>query len=470
MRKSIRKLSSLFILSLFLVSLVPLALAHEGVVHATPEEAREHEKETRALRIAVKSDAGVRVGDDTDGSGSTEKSTNGRAVSARVEAKAEFRARHLKLLEEASKRCDDKEDAEACKVRLNKRLTLVNSLDEKAALRLEKFTERREEVSAHIAELRANAAFKKFRADAKARVVAAGELKSAEDRFVKAHDKVEDARLKQKENLDGLTEKQKQWKEDCAENEESESCKELHAEMVLEVKAYFSHVLDAQAALIEKITERVKGSETLSEQEVTDMLSKLGDLTAQITEVRAEVDALSETSTRDDVKAVRDNVKELTKAIKLGVEFHSGHVVNARIGGILMSSEHLRERLAKVLERMTENGADTTELDALVETFDGLLKEASTAYEEAQALFEQAATLTADERAEVLKEAQDKKRVARDKLQEAHKVLREIHAQIKEQRQTDVLEEVTVEASAETEAEVEAQVNAEATAETGATV
>jgi len=454
---NLSRLSVFLVLGLFLVGLVPVGFAEEGSTDATTDSdntdksddnnedsTAEADADVSARVKAVRVKADARVDAKADAS---------RAVARLEEVRANFKDKQTELLNDALLRCEKTDDAEDCTERLQKRIDAVGRLEAKQLEQLEKFKERRAEVSERFEAMKEKIHFKKFKADSKARLVAARELSEADGRFKQAQRKFDDAQRKQKETLSELSEEQTQWKEECADTE-TDGCKKLHVSMVVHAQAYFTHVLDVQSAHVDKLIEKVKSSETLTEQEATDMLAKLDALNVDIEAARVRVAGLSETSTRDDVKAVRDVVKEITQKVNHGIKLHAGRVVNAHIGGILVSSEKMSEKLAKLLERMTEKGADVTAVDPLVAQFDILLQESKTAYEEAQTLFEQAAALTADERADVLKQAQDKKKAARDKLNEAHKVLRDIHAQLKDQKQLETLEEV----NAETEVEAEATV------------
>ena len=167
---SVLRLSSLFVLSLFLVGMFAGLVAAEETTDdgATDDSADDSADDSRKVDIVKKE---------------TRVMGTARAAARLEEARANFRERQTKLLEDAAVRCDTKEDAEACRARLEKRAAAVKNLDEKKVEMLEKFNLRREEVTARVAALREKAAFEKFKGHAKARVLAVRELKAADDKF-----------------------------------------------------------------------------------------------------------------------------------------------------------------------------------------------------------------------------------------------------------------------------------------------
>ena len=398
---------------------------------------------------------------DTEVSTETRTETK-RTESDRMEQRKEsiltIRSRQRAHFQTAIERCEDTPNPDECKANMEKRLSLVTTLEEKDLANLERFQQKRAEVTERLEELKQKEHFKQFKANAKARIVAAKVMGDAEVRFKDSAKKFDDAEKSRKERLGKFEDDREQWKKDC-KNEETEKCKELNKQLTLHVKVYLTHMLEVITSHIEKIEARVTASEHLSEEEAADMLEKLAATKTEVTAVKAKVDVLSETSTKDEIKAVTQEVKRLWSSLKDRLAIHADKVVNARMGGIIVQSEQLRVKLAKVLERMTEKGVDTAATASLVAQFDAKLIEAKEAYESSQTLLKEASSLTGEQRAAKVKEAQTMMKTAKAALKSAHNFVQKIHQELKAQRQTETLAEV------ETEVEVEAEATAEATTE-----
>lgn len=372
---------------------------------------------------------------------------NEKIVTIRDRQRANFQA--------AIERCDSTPRPEECKANMQKRLALVDKLQEKDLDNLKRFQEKRAEVAEHLKQLKAGEHFKQFKNDAKARVITAKAMSDTEARFKGSMKKADDAEKSRKDDRTDFEESREQWKKECA-NTKTDECKALDGKLALHVKAYLTHSLEMMIAHIEKIEERVTASEHLSETEAKEMLDKLSAAKAEVTSVKSKVDVLSETSTKDDVKAATEDVRKLWSSLKQSLTIHAEKVVNARMGGIIVQSEQLRVKLAKVLERMAENGVDTTTTGSLVAEFDAKLLEAKQAYESAQELLKTASGLTGDQRAAKVKEAQNMMKKAKDALKAAHELVQKIHKELKAKQQLERLTEVEAETTVEVEAEATA--------------
>ena len=478
-----RKTLVLSVLSLFIVSIFSSAVFAESIL----AEAR--------IGAEVEADSSSNTDSDTTDSDTTVSAsaeTNARAETRkermeerktneeeRMETRKgniiEIRSRQRAHFETARERCAATPDPEKCMANMQKRLALVDKLEEKDLANLERFQEKRAEVAGRLEKLKQEMHFKQFKANTKARIVASKMMGDAEKRFKDSEKESNDAEKSRKDSRKSFDDSRDQWKKECASDTESDACKELNEKLTLDVKAYLTHTLEVIAAHIAKIEARVTASEHLSDEQVAEINEKLTAAKAEVVAVQAKVDALTEASTKDEVKAVTEEVRKLWGSLKHRLVIHAEKVINARMGGIIVQSEQLRVKLAKVLERMAEKGVDTTVTASLVTEFDAKLADAKLSYESAQELLNAASSLSGEERAAKVQEAQNMMKKAKDALKAAHGLVQKIHQELKKQNQLTTLVEVEtdvdVEATAEvsTETTTETTASAEATTETEAT-
>jgi hypothetical protein len=184
------------------------------------------------------------------------------------------------------------------------------------------------------------------------------------------------------------------------------------------------HTADTILAQLEKIEARIQQNEDLSEEEANDLLERLSSYADEIREARATIEELGEDSSREEIKEAANTIRKSWAHIKPKIKNHVERVVNSRIGGIIVRSKHLEEKLWKTLERMENAGKDTTAVEGLVEEFNTHLDDAAESYRKSLNALE-----SDDE--ESVKEAHALRKEAHASLRKAHNLLKDIHRAIK---------------------------------------
>ncbi|MBS3138240.1 hypothetical protein J4207_00880 [Candidatus Woesearchaeota archaeon] len=299
--------------------------------------------ETRSA-LSVDTEASVEVDSDSSDESDNEESGTSTKVTAksRTEAKRTesdrmeqrkesvltIRDKQRTQFQTALQRCEKMPNPDDCKKNMEKRLALVDKLEEKNLANLERFQQKRAEVAERLEELKQKEHFKQFKENAKARVVTAKAMSDADTRFKKGVEKFDNAEFSRKESRELFESARERWKKECADDS-AEKCKELNKKLTQHVKAYLAHTLELMTSHIEKIEARVTASEHLSEDEAAATLEKLATAKAEVAAIRAKVDALSETSTKDEVKVVTEEIKRLWSSLKDRLAIHADKVVNA---------------------------------------------------------------------------------------------------------------------------------------------
>ena len=75
---------------------------------------------------------------------------------------------------------------------------------------------------------------------------------------------------------------------------------------------------------------------------------------------------------------------------------NSVRVVNAKIGGVIVKSEKLQERLDNAVAKLSEEGKDTSDVEGLVAEFGSLVDSAKEHYELAMDKHEEASATEGD--------------------------------------------------------------------------
>lgn len=458
------------VLSLFLVSIVPISALADSDGNSTDDDSDdEDEVDDDDATENDEDDEGEESTEVTEVSEKTRRMGNSeqritaveriKTAGLEVENRVDVRVKQREHFEAAIEKCNEVRDAEACEEKLQERLELVEKLKEKDIERLEKIREQREEVAAKLEELKNKEHFVQFKLEgAKARLIAKERMENAEKKFEEAREHFDEAREKQRDEHSAFVEARTKWRVECRSTG-SEECTALDEELKARVSGYLQHTLESIIQQLEKVKQRIESSDTLTEEEAARMLA---DIDAKLAQAEALKEKVENELTKEELQSLVEEIRELWNAVKHDLKLHAGRVVNSRMGGILVQSEKMSVKLTKVLERMAEQGADTTTVEELVTQFNAHLDASTVAYEEAQNLFKEAAGLKGEARGSKVREAQARMKAAQDALQEAHSVLQDVHKVLKEQRQLETLEdveedEIEVEAEVESDAETEAE-------------
>ncbi len=274
-------------------------------------------------------------------------------------------------------------------------------------------------------------------------------LLKAKEKFVQAQVGLEHAKLKFREELDLR-------KNAC--KEQGDSCNLTDGNLMSGAKDFLGNSADAIIAHLNKLKTKIQENEDLSEAEVNDALAKID---AKISEVQAAKLQAENAKTKEEVREAAKNINADWKNIKLVSALYLNQIAHARLGGIIIKSEKLREKLDRVLAKMEENGKDTASVKPLVTEFDASLKLAKEKYEAAVSKFNEFwAAEGKPEAKDKLEEAQGLMKESKAALKEANEKLREIIKTVKEKNG-----EKEIEAEKEENKENETQVNATETEE-----
>ena len=280
--------------------------------------------------------------------------------------------------------------------------------------------------------------FEKYRQNLefKARALTKVKLEKARTNFLKAKDNF----LKARERYEGAHQKFSEAKlkvEECKE-EETEKCMEIKEQIKEHAKESLTAIADRILEHLEKLKAKVESNEDLSEEEAAEIIAKIGEQKTSIEEAKNIIET---SETKEEVIEAAKTLKNAWARIKSRVRLNAARTVNARIGGIIVKSRQLEVKLEKTLERMAENGKDTSEVETLVVEFNTRIGAAKTSYESALEKFEEAKGTTPPD-TNLVQEGNDLMKEANKSLQEANKVLNDIIKSIKQAGGEEELEEI----------------------------
>jgi chromosome segregation ATPase len=388
------KLTSLLLLAIFLVSLFPATMAQEGNQGDTTGNAETSPKpELRNSPVAT--------------------------AKRSPEVTAQLRA---KLQERLAK------------------------LPEKARLRWDEVNQKRIEKIAKLEELKVKPEFNKFRQELnfKVRQINIENLKEAKQNYGQAVKNLVQAKEKSKEAHQAFLTAKNELKA-CTEN-----CEELEAQTLQNAKDFLIRTADSMISHLEKVKTTAQSNEDLTDEEASEITTKIDAEIKELQDAKAKGTAAT---TKEELKDVTKTILTAWKEINKYTMFHIAKIVNAKHGGIIVKLKHLELRLQKVLEKMEENGKDTSAIQPLVDEFNKYLEEAKTKFDLAEQKFKDFKALP-EPKGEagntIIQEAQGYMKEARDSLKNAQEKLKEIVKAVKDAKGDKELAETTTEEAEDT--------------------
>lgn len=367
-----KKIFSIFVMCLFMFSIVPMAFADEDVSNtAVARKVGANQPKVTPRKVTALNKF---------------KQVRGLAVAEQAkQIKAlpteDFREFQKQRLMIAVDKCNEL-GKEGCEVKLQKRVELVSKLQAKDLARVQKLSENRVKAMNKVKELQEDPKFAKFKKDKefKARELPKVKITNARAKFLKAKEKY----AKAKENYDNAKArfqalKSKQPK--C----ENDDCPELKTNAIEVLLHASDRVLDT----LEKLVAKVESAEYLTEEESTKLIEWLNAEILKVQTIRTNVETFTDETPKKEVNAAFKELRQVTVKSKNVMKRVAGKVVNSRIGGIIVRSKQLQVKLNRILERMAENGKDTTAIEPLIEEFNIKLDTAKTDFEAAKTEFDQ---------------------------------------------------------------------------------
>jgi hypothetical protein len=249
----------------------------------------------------------------------------------------------------------------------------------------------------------------------------------ARERYVQAKERYQIA----KQDYLRARERVNQTKENyraCAGNQTKE-CDQVRTKAKANSKQFLMNSGDRVVAMLEKIRERTASCEYLSDEEVEERTAEIDAKIAEIQKAQGTIENLDNESTPAEMRQAVREINQAWTRSKTVMKRQVGGLMNEKIGGIVVKSEKLAERLQNAVGKLEEQGEDVSELENLMDDFNGKVESAKQHQELAREKYQQAKT--AGEVDEAMQEANRHMQEAHNELREAHAVLVQIMRQVR---------------------------------------
>jgi hypothetical protein len=241
---------------------------------------------------------------------------------------------------------------------------------------------------------------------------------------------------------DKINVKDKALKVRECKTESSEECKTKFKDFKGDMKTYYNNMLDIAENHLKRLMDKInaevgmdKDKRSLSDGDVKRLAIEVGDLEDKISKLRARVNGITETTTKEELRNLHNEVKSLVKEVRLFINKVTQMKAKMRFAGVLERAEQLENRLKNILENAKKNNKDISKLEPLIREFENNIINAKMRFEEIKALMidkfigaaekHRIGGLDKNENFKVLME------IANDALKGAHQSLIRIHEELK---------------------------------------
>ena len=274
-------------------------------------------------------------------------------------------------------------------------------------------------------------------------------LREKKERYLEARQ----AYLDKKERLSEL----RRQAGECAEG--SEECRVKKLDLKKGVRDHLLKTADLIDRSLEKLQERVTESKVLSEEEKQEALNRLTELEKQLDEKRAEIEALPDTVTNEELRTHLRELKDLWHKVRKEQRWVITQLINNKQDNLVGIYIRFGERAEAQIQKLEQQGADVTQLEELLIKYRESVEQLKLAQADARN-----AWLEAKSSPEALEKARELQQAFREKAKETKSSLRNLLQELKEVRKA-LAGEAPENASGEEELEEEENESANATSE-----
>ncbi len=249
--------------------------------------------------------------------------------------------------------------------------------------------------------------------------------KTRRERLLEAREKLLQARLDFVEKRKNFQDVREQVREACKDNKTSEECIDAQAKALADAKSLVADAADEAITYLESVKSNVENNTELSDEKKAELLADLNESIADLEKAKADAEAAT---TKEEVQAAAKEVKQVWVKIKHNVQRHAVLVLTTQLENLIERFQANGDKLQCAIDAMNASGNDTASLETSMDAFNADVSEAETSSTKARDLLEQAQALDPDTDKDKIRELLEDSRV---EIKSAYVNLREAYATMK---------------------------------------
>ncbi|MBS3176867.1 hypothetical protein J4457_06555 [Candidatus Woesearchaeota archaeon] len=254
------------------------------------------------------------------------------------------------------------------------------------------------------------------------------------DKIKEIREDIAEHRAKVKEARENLAERREELKRICAEDPNSDACQDVKEKAKGDSKEFLLRSVDRILSGLDKMRDRVANSEW-SQEDKDKATVTLDQYIADVEALKTKIEALTKENTRENYKAIAEELRAKWKEIKEDFKEFAKNVVNRKLDKVVERMNNAADKFEAIIGRLSEKGVDVTEAKSLLSDLRAKLDEAAAAEGREQHAL----------------------------LKEAHGILKKLNAEVMELRRTLKSENAGIVSGNEPESDDKEDDTAEAT-------
>lgn len=259
------------------------------------------------------------------------------------------------------------------------------------------------------------------------------DINQARERVEEIREQLREKKERYQEALEILREKKEQLqelREKARCKDESEDCRDKKLDLKKGVREHLVRTIELIDRSLEKLQDRVDHSKVLSEEEKQDALQRIAELETQLEERKAELEALADSMTNEELRTQIRELKDLWHTVRKEQRWIVAQLTNAKQDNLVGIYIRYGDRAEAQITKLEGQGAAVAGLEELLAKYRESVEELKVAQADAQA-----AWLEAKSSPEALERARELQHAFREKAKETKASLRNLLHEIKEVRE-----------------------------------
>lgn len=253
------------------------------------------------------------------------------------------------------------------------------------------------------------------------------------EKFVQEKQKFEDAKVKYREKKKELTDKRQEidhLKEKTRCEDMGEECQEKKKELRRGVKQHLIKTVELIKSSIEKLKHKIESSPQLDDEEKEEALSEVISLEERLTAEIAELEAMEDASPEEIKESIKE-LKHLWRDSKKSQRWIITQMINEKQENLVGVYARFDEKMVNQISKLEQEGADVSSLNDLLAVYEQKLENLAAASDAAKEAWVEAKS---SDDPEAMAKARKKHQEFKEISLEAKKVLRELVGEFKEVR------------------------------------
>lgn len=248
--------------------------------------------------------------------------------------------------------------------------------------------------------------------------------------IIRARENLKVARMHFNETKDDFIESRKELKEhqeterkECRSDNESDACASVKVKVANDSQEFLIASANHILSMLDQLKEKIMSSDNIDVETQASIVADIDASVAKVAAAKVHAEALTENSTKEEVKAVAKELREAWVDSRAHATIGLGRLTTAKIEHVIGRFNSVEEKLTVTIADLNARGYDTTTVQANVDSMSASVDSAEVNLNAAESIYANASAT--EDPSELVKEANKYVKAAQQDLREAHEFLKD---------------------------------------------